>query len=435
MYSWLLKKGVLPIADKVMGTSVSSKLNQIQNMEQWSRDRVEEWHDKKLQAIIHHAYNNTAYYKQLFDKQGLKPSDIQSRSDLSKVPILTKKDIRENFEKIVPLNVQTIPHKKAATGGSTGEPLKYYLDLESWSFSNANKIYNWEKTGYKYGDKHIALGSTSLFIEDSKSLKHKIYYGFKNKIGLNGVNMSADVCAKYVELLKKEKVKYIYGYASSIYLLAKYVSEKDLEMDIKACYTTSEILTDSFRSKIKEAFNCIIVDCYGAHDGGITAFSHKKELFELSYNSIIRQKKRTEEGIGSVLVTDLLNYALPFINYELGDEVLINENLENTYNGQTINKVLGRSSDVIELENGDVLTGPGFTILFKDLPVEYYSIEKKGDNHIKCQIKKLDKFNEMHYNVIESTFNKHLGKNSTIEITFTEEFELTKSGKLKYFKS
>ena len=45
---------------------------------------------------------------------------------------------------------------------------------------------------------------------------------------------------------------------------------------------------------------------------------------------------------------------------------------------------------LIELENGTVITGPGFTILFKDLPVEYYRIEKCDINTVKCLVKKLD---------------------------------------------
>jgi len=437
MYSRLLKIFVLPIADIAMSTSISAKLKQIRRMRTFSSQEIELWQNKKLNDLIHHAYNHTIYYKKVFNKYGIKPSDIQSRSDLSRVPVLTKKDIRENFQDIVPSNIKSIPHKKSSTGGSTGEPLRYHLDLESWSFSNANKIYNWEKTGYNYGDKHIALGSTSLFVENTESLKHKLYYSFKNKIGLNGVNMSDDVCTRYIERINKEKIKYIYGYASSIYLLAKFAIKNNLHIHIEVAYTTSEILTDNFREKIVKAFDCKIVDCYGAHDGGITAFSHKNCFFDVSYNSLIRQKSNTEKGVGSVLVTDLLNYAMPLINYELGDEVIIDEDLNKShnFNGQIVNKVLGRSSDVIELDNGNVLTGPGFTILFKDLPVEYYNIEKAGPNHIRIHIKKLPEFDEVHSEIINKTFKKQLGKDSTFEVLFTDKFDLTKSGKLKYFNS
>ena len=66
------------------------------------------------------------------------------------------------------------------------------------------------------------------------------------------------------------------------------------------------------------------------------------------------------------------------------------------HNGQAINKVFGRTSDVIRLENGRVLTGPGFTILFKDMPVEAYSIEKNGENSIKCYIKRQTDYNKKH---------------------------------------
>ncbi|MGY8927894.1 MAG: hypothetical protein ACKVJC_11460, partial [Flavobacteriales bacterium] len=211
MYSWLLKNVVLRIAEKAMGTSISGKLKTARKMSDWSREEIEDWQLQKLRALIHHAYNNTRYYKRVFDEHGLTPSSIQTKSDLAKVPILTKKDIRENFEEIVPLNIKSISHKKASTGGSTGEPLRYYLDHESWSFTNANTINNWERTSYRYGDKYIALGSTSLFVEKRSSYKHRIYYKLKNKIGWNGINMSDRVCRDYIGVIRKERVRYLYG--------------------------------------------------------------------------------------------------------------------------------------------------------------------------------------------------------------------------------
>jgi phenylacetate-CoA ligase len=438
MKSWFLKKLVLPFADKTMGTSISTKLKQICKMREWGKDEIEAWQNQKLYELTQHAYHHTRYYKRLFDKLGIKPTDIQTKSDLNKLPKLTKKDIRENLQDLIPDNIESIAYKKASTGGSTGEPLKYYLDLNSWSFSNANTILNWEKAGYRYGDKYVALGSTSLFVEKKKSLKHFIYYKIKNKISLNGVNMSDEVCEHYVGLINEKKVKFIYGYASSIYLLAKFIIRKELKLDISTCFTTSEVLTNEYRTTIKKAFDSHIVNCYGAHDGGITAFSHKNGFFEVNYNSLLSYDiKDKQNTVGSLSVTDLFNKSLPMINYEIGDEVLVKSELNESYNynGQILNEVLGRTTDIIELENGNVLTGPGFTILFKDIPVEYYFIEKVGVNQINCHIKKLESYDNKHEDLIMSTLKNQMGEKSIINILYTEKIFRRKSGKQKFFKS
>lgn len=432
--SIFIKSLILPIADSTMKTSISRSIRQIKRMRQFSKNEINNWQNQQLKQLINHAYNQTEYYKTLFDKNHIKPGDIQTTKDLEKLPALTKSDIRNNFNKLIPNNINEIPYKKASTGGSTGDPMLYLLGLSSWSFTNANYIINWEKTGYRYGEKHIALGSTSLFIDKKPSLKHRLFYNLKNKIGLNGVNMSAEVCEKYIELIKNKKIKFVYGYASAIYLLAKWAYENKEEVNIKSCFTTSEILTSQYRKTIFDAFHCKIVDCYGARDGGITAFAHEEGFFEVGYNCLVRIENTDQNRRGSALITDLLNYAMPFINYKLGDELLIEDrqNAHYQYNGQIINKVMGRTSDVLQLSNGNVLTGPGFTILFKDIPVDYYCIEKKAADSIICYIIKFPEFNPSHEKTIFQTLKKQAGENISVEIKCTDKPFLSKSGKRQY---
>ena len=200
-----------------------------------------------------------------------------------------------------------------------GDPMKYFLDIESWSFSNANYILNWEKTGYNYGDNYIALGSSSINVNQKKSIKHFLYYRLKNKVSFNGINMSNEVCNEYLEYIKQHKIKYIYGYASAIYLLSKYAEKHSIKVNINACFPTSEILTPLYRETIEKSFNCPVINCYGANDGGITAFEHQVGFFEVGYNSIVRIYEKDANMMGSALLTDLLNYAMPLINYQLGD--------------------------------------------------------------------------------------------------------------------
>lgn len=434
-YNKILMNTVMPVADILMHTDIIYFYKKIIKMRQWSKEEYDNWQNIKLQMLLNHAYNNTVYYNNLFNKINIEPRDIKSRDDLKVIPVLTKNIIRDNFYDIIPKNINMIHYKKSSTGGSTGDPLVYYQDNKSWSFCNANNIINWERTGYQYGKKFIALGSTSLFVNKSSSLKHKIYYKLKNKIGLNGVNMSDEVCSDYVNLLQKEKINYIYGYASSIYLLAKYVLKKQEDVNIHACFTTSEVLKDSFRKTIKSAFDCNIVDCYGANDGGISAFARKKGFFEVGYNCIVRQEEAYDNGIGPALLTDLFNYAMPLINYKIGDVIQIEEknNINYPYNGQIINKVMGRTSELLTLANGRTLTGPGFTVLFSAIPVEYYCIEKVDKNSLVCWIMKLPNFTESHEQIILETIQKQAGTGINIEIKETNQPFITKSGKRLYF--
>ena len=430
IYACFLEFIVFPLADKVMKTKLMYYYHKIKQMEKWSAVEIENWQFENLKKLIAYAYENTVYYKELFDRIQIKPEDIRTTSDLSKIPFLTRELILENFDKLVSKKVKTIPHIQVMTGGTTGTPMTYLLDKISWSFSNADYIVNWEKAGFKFGDKHVALGGSSIFGGHGSSLKHIIYYGLKGKIKLDGMNLSDEVLKSYVDLIKKKRIKYIYGYASSIYLLAKYVATHKISLKINACFPTSEILTDNYREAILEAFNCKIVNCYGAHDGGITAFEHKRDTFEVGYNVFIRVQ--TNKTKGPILLTNLLNYAMPMINYQLGDEVKIKESTSG-YNGQVIEKVYGRIPDIIRLENGRILTGFSFFERIFNLPVKAWSLEKKKMNTLLCKVIKQHGYDESDEETLITKLKEYAGEDVTIEVKYFDKFKLTPSGKRNYY--
>lgn len=424
---------LLPIADIAMRTSTIKWYLKIKKMYRWDKIRVSDWQSNQLKKLVLHFYNNTIYYKRVFDELGINPENVKNIGDLEKVPPLTKMIIHEHFDELVPKNINTIRYKNAATGGSTGDPLKYYLDLESWSYSTASNIYSFELQGLLYGDKFVALGSSSLYPVDRKSLLHKYYYKLRNKIPMNGMNMSDDVMLQYIDFIKNNNIKYIYGYASAIYLLAKYVNANNLDVKLKACLPTSEILTEEYRKEIIRAFNCKVMDGYGARDGGVTADEITPGYYHVGYNSICELTDCYAEDTGKLLVTDLLNYAFPFIRYDIGDEVTIPQKEFDCYNGQVITKVFGRVSHVLRLENGHTLTGPGFTILFKDLNVIAYKIYKTGYLKVKIDIQPKENYTKEEEILIYGTLKKHAGSDCEIEIEYFNKFEADKNGKRNYF--
>jgi phenylacetate-CoA ligase len=435
LYSNLIKTLALPLADRFMDTSIHNYYNQIGRMRSWSAGEIKDWQEKNLSRLLCHAYNNTKHYKNIFDDNRIHPNDIKSIEDLKHLPVLDKRTVIENHSSLTPSNINDIPYIASATGGSSGDPMQYNLDKKSWSYSVANTIINWESAGYMYGDKYLALGSTSLHVTNNFSFKHFMYYRMKGKVGANGINMSDEICNEYVGLIKKKKINYLYGYASAIYLLAVFVLRHNIEMDIAACFPTSEVLTEEYEKIIRNAFMCNIINTYGANDGGITAFEIDKSYMKLGYNCLIHLDNKDKNNSGSALVTDLFNYSTPFINYQIGDDLKIDEDNNATYpyNGQIINEVNGRTSEVIRLSNGNVLTGPGFTILFKDMPVEGYALQRVDSNMILCKIKKRDDYSAVHEKIIHQALQKQAGVGIKIVIKYIDTFPTLRSGKRSYF--
>lgn len=429
---FVLLRVILPVADLVLHTGLPQWYRQLSRMQKWTPSQIEVWQNKQVRELVEDAYQYSPYYRQLFDSLSLTPDDIRTKKDLERIPPLTKEIIRNHFDEIVLRGKRGLRYRSCSTGGSTGNPTRYIKDNNSWGFINAFTVLRWKDVGYHYGDRFLALGSSSIFPITKKSVLHDLYYRLKGKIPFNAMNLSNERLQECVDLLKRKRIHYIYGYASSIFLLAKYVGDNHLEtsLDIRACFPTSEILTDVYRETMERVFKCPVSDMYGAHDGGIIA--HKiRNAFKVGYNCIVQTD--ISGGVGPAYLTDVTNNAFPFIRYQLGDEVEIGDGYNEFYNGQILNKVIGRTSDVIRLENGRVLTGPGFTILFSKLPVKGYRIYKSGPLQISIEIVKEDAFNDQNEQLVIDTMHKHAGDDCEVLVEYADQIETRANGKNLYF--
>ena len=424
---------LLPLAERIKGTKATYWYRQINRMSQWSRDEITQWQNEQLRRFVQHAYDHTKYYKNLFASLGLKPSDIQSAEDLKKLPIMTKADVRKHYNEIIPDDIDQIPHRQDRTGGTTGEPMDYLTDENVWGFVTASKIFAWEKLGYRYGDKFVALGSSSLF-RQKPSLTRRIYDWIRQEIPMNAMNLSDELCEKYLKRIQKENIHYIYGYASSVFLLAKYALDHNLNVTcVKGAFTTSENLTEYYRTTIQAAFKCQIMDSYGARDAGITAYEVAKGKYIVSYDVIPEVVDTFDDNEGTLLSTCVINNAFPLMRYDFGDCVKIKE-VDSIYNAAIFTKITGRIADVIRLDNGHTLTGPGFTILINKFVIKAFCIQKINGHCIKLQIQiDPDKWNDPEESRLQAEMNRFAGEGCEAVIEYVDHFEPLKNGKRRYF--
>ena len=432
---FILLKCFFPIGEKVMGTCASKWLKEIGRMEAWTPAEVEAWQEERLRAFIDHAYRHTAYYRREFDRLGLKPEDIRTRADLQKLPIITKETVNAHYEEFIPDNLSSFKYRLSRSGGTTGVPIQYYCDENVWGYVTAARIYHWKKTGYRYGDAFIALGSASLFSK-KPSLARRLYDRMRNERPLNCVNMTDEVCQGYCDYINKNRIHYIYGYAAAIYMFAAYVRRTGAVLNvIKGVFTTSENLTDHYRETIESVFRCKVMDCYGARDAGITAYEDGYHRYRIGYNTIVELNDVIEENVGSVVTTNFLNYSFPLIRYQFGDEAeLVPDGDVEGYNGQMLRRILGRSSHVLRLENGHHLTATGISMIMKEFDIKAFDIRKTDENRVLLRIQTIpDKFTEAQEAEIIKTFKRYLGDDCTLDVEYVPEFAPNANGKRTYF--
>ena len=433
IYQKFVRRMIFPFLDVISGSSLSATLQQIKSFKSFKREDIIKFQTSNLRLMLEYCYNNVPYYHKLFSELGFTEFQSSSISDLSKIPPLTKSLIRENFEDLTSNLKQDINHKYSSTGGSTGDPLIFLLDMKSWSYSWNYLFKYWSFVDYTIGDKVMMLGSSSLYNTKKRSkeqwLLHKIFrlYPFP------GMNMSDVVCKKYLEILMNKRIRYLYGYASSIFTLAKYALKNDININLRGVMPTSEICPPYYKDAYKRAFGCKVVDGYGARDGNISAFECEKQNFHLCETSIVRTL--SDSNPGKIYITDLTNFAMPFINYEIGDVMNLSQDECSCGRSQFIAKeIIGREQNIIEFPNGRIITGPGWTVLFQYKNVESFRISKSGGTKLTVEIVPLanyDKINEE--NEIRDSLQKFIGKENEIEFIYKDKMTVSLSGKAAYF--
>lgn len=429
---WIRLEAIYPVAEKIKGTNSTDWYHRIMDMNTWTRNEIRTWQEEQLQRIVNQAYNHTVYWRRIFDEKGLKPEEIRTFDDLKRLPVLTKADVRTHYEDMIPDNVNQFGFREAQTGGTTGEPMRYLVDENVWGYLSAEKIIAWRTTGYRFGDPFMALGSASIF-KKNPPFARRVLDWIRNERAYNSLNMDGDLCKEYINILNKKNIHYIYGYASAIYLLAKYALDHHIDMNhMRGAFTTSENLTDVYRETIEKAFGCRVMDCYGARDAAITAHEIKSGNYYLGYSAHVELCDEFEPGKGTLLSSNLLNMAFPMLRYDYGDVAELDNNSAE-YNGQVLHKIYGRKSDVLRLDNGHVLTSPGFTILMRNFDVKAYDIQKLSGSEVKMQIQIADGWTKVQEKKLSTEMQCYVGEGCKFSIEYVNGFNELKNGKRRYF--
>ena len=116
--------------------SLSTYLKEFEKTDTYDKLQIEEYQFRKLRDLLSFAYEHVPYYHRVFDELGLKPEDIHSTLELSKLPILTKEIIwreGENMHADMALNAV----KAGSTSGSTGKSLVFQKNAEAREIERA----------------------------------------------------------------------------------------------------------------------------------------------------------------------------------------------------------------------------------------------------------------------------------------------------------
>jgi phenylacetate-CoA ligase len=405
----------------------------------WSAKRLKDLQEHRLRTLLDHAYKNVPYYRRMFRQRNLKPQHIQSVDDLNKLPIVTKNDIRQHFDEFIARNSQNYRPIAAATGGSTGEPLRFFIDVRS-AAAEAALWRGWGYAGYKLGDKMAVLAGLSLVPAKDSLLKAAGRRVIKRTVRYPAMNLRKEILDVYSKGIIEFKPKFIRGYPSSIHFFADFLKDEEIErIRLSAVFTTAEMLLPFQRKLMEKIFQCDVFDGYGAFDGGTGAFECEEHRgYHIALEKVVMEfadddgNPVAEGENGRIIATDLFNYSMPFVRYNTGDMgVYSNEACPCGRTLPLMKKIMGRTTDILRFKTGAVLSGPSLTLIFKDFDIKQYQVVQTSDDSMVLKIIKGKNFNERDAENIYEVLKDAAGNEVEVKFEFTDYIQPTKSGKWK----
>ena len=393
--------GKFKIIDLYTKTDVVNIYNQSLSDEWLPRQELLDLQFKKLKELLIHSYQNTAYYKTLFDKSGFNPFKMKDFQDIEVIPVQTKQDIKNNFEAIKSSDFEKYKPRKHRTSGSTGEPFRLYKSGLTHTYMRALNYAAWHQAGYNLGDRFATFSGGSLFY-GSVAFMQKVYTYLQNCVQLPSYHLDKEKFYLYLNKLEENKIKYIYGYASALYDFA--LTVKDRKMDfgfVKGLFTSSDMLYPRQRQFIEEVIGIKIIDIYGNPESGLLSYEcseHSGYHYGMLNSYVeITDERGNNLGVnkqGNVIVTSLNSHCFPLIRYDNGDIAALNEEKCGCGRGLIkLNNLGGRSRDYIILKNGRNIHGAFFNHLKSIYEAEwlyrYQIIQKSRDELIfQCLVNK-----------------------------------------------
>lgn len=415
-------------------------LKTIEQMHQWPFQDVQTDQLQRLQAIIKHAFEHTAYYQDRFAEAGIFPDSIHSFIDLKHLPLLTKDDIRTNKQRMIDRSSnanQLIPGK---TSGSTGTSIEFLQDEDSRQWKRAATIAYDRWSGWDIGERVGAIwGNPECYQHWRLYLRNFL---LTRHIYLDTLKMNEQTMrAFHATLLKKQPVV-LYGHAHSLFLFANFMLAKGLSgIHPKGIISTCMVLHDFERESIEKVFGCRVTNRYGCEEVSLIACECPEGNMHINCDTLIvefiRDGKPVNPGEpGAIVVTDLTNFGMPFIRYKVGDVGIPSKKTSCPCGCSypIMESLEGRVADYVVTPEGNFISGISLTENFamQLQGVKQLQIVQERKDFLLLRVVKGESFSEQTVHDVERLAGERFGSGMQFAVEYVASIQSESSGKYRF---
>ncbi len=443
LYTRLVSGLLFPLHERLKRHDSVAVRRALEESQWWSPGRIRELQIERLRALLTRAGAEVPYYRELFGEQGFDPAALRSLEDLQALPFLTKPVIRARLQDLRSERAQGLA--RFNTGGSSGEPLIFYIGRERVSHDVAAK---WRATrwwGVDIGDREIVVWGSPIELGSQDRIRAIRDRLLRTRL-LPAFEMSEARLDGFIDEIRRARPAMLFGYPSSLAHIAGHAEARGQRMDdlgIRVAFVTSERLYQHQRERIERVFGCPVANGYGGRDAGFIAHQCPEGGMHLTAEDIIVEIVDAEGRVlgpgesGEIVVTHLATADFPFIRYRTGDVGILDDRPCACGRGlPLLREIQGRTTDFIVARDGTVMHGLALIYILRDLPgIANFRIEQQSLDRTDVQIVTEDDFDPACIPRIQAAFRKRLGEGVAIEVRQVDEIAREASGKFRYVVS
>lgn len=413
---------------------------------QWdSRDEQLNRLSYRLSQLLVYAKNSVSYYKEVLPSEQIIKSDPFKA--IRQTPILSKDIVRNSIDSLyMEKGLRTY---RNSTGGSTGEPVVFFQDqnYRITTLAATWLIYSW--AGLMPGNKFVKLWGAERDLIDGKiGVKQQLVDWILAKKTLNCFNVSPEKQKAYLEEIRSFRPNLLEGYADALYEIAKFAKKSDIPAPkLSGIISSAGALYPNMRDEVESYFGTKVFDRYGSREAGNMAAQCEENeglhiCEETTFLEVVDDNGHpvNEGEEGRILVTNLHNYTMPLIRYEIGDRAIVGK--QSCSCGRpypTLARIVGRqSSSFIRHDGGrvspvffihtiGVLCNDGSVKKFQAIQHDLDNITIKLIMNENLTIDAWEKRRE-----VESLIHKAMDSNCNIRFVAVDHIEPTITGKHLY---
>ena len=443
MYSRFSSAVLFPAHEFLKGHHSVALRRALEGSQWWDASRLHAEQIDSLRRFLTRAGTDVPYYREQFRRIGFDPTRVESLDDLAALPLLDKATIRGSIEQLKSRRAGKLVRYN--TGGSSGEPLVFYMGRDRISHDVAAK---WRATRWwdvDVGDVEIVLWGSPVELGKQDAVKAVRDRLLRSHL-LPAFRMSAARMDEYLETVRRLRPRMLFGYASALAMLAYHAEARGADMcrlGVRVCFTTGETLYQEQRGVIERVFGAPVANGYGSRDAGFIAHECPNGSMHLSAEHIVVELldeagKPVEAGVqGEIVATHLATGDFPFIRYRTGDMAVLKT--EPCLCGRTLpalERVLGRSTDFIRTRSGEVMHALALIYEVRDKPgVQAFKFVQEADLSLELQLVAGQGLTAEVEQSIVAGIRRRMGEDQRLTIRRVAEIAPERSGKYRYVVS